>query len=75
VATIHDRIVAKLHDGFLPQGDAVAVFAGSGTGALCAGCDEVIRHAQVEYELLFDDGSRASFHLSCAELWRGLRMA
>ena len=60
--------------GRSPRLDAAETWAGThGTESICSGCEEPVRYGEVEYELLFEDGGRETFHLSCMRMWEKLK--
>ena len=72
--SVEARIRRRLRDGVLPRLDAAETWAGThGTESICSGCEEPVRYGEVEYELLFEDGGRETFHLSCMRMWEKLK--
>jgi len=65
----------KLSAGILSREEASKTFAGSGTGAPCAGCDLAIHPTDVEHEIVFADGRAFAFHIACANIWHALKGA
>jgi hypothetical protein len=70
VASIRRRISA----GRLPPRPTAYVYAGRGDSAICACCDDVIKAAEIQYDLDFpareDEISSYAMHLHCFHLWR-----
>lgn len=66
-----EKIRQKMRDGLLPRDRPARVWAGYGTGDLCAGCDRPIEPEDVEYE--FGDGEVIRMHLGCAAVWEAQR--
>jgi hypothetical protein len=68
--TVHDKLAA----GTLPRADAAKLWAGMGTGQVCAACEEPIVASQPEYELEYDDGRAAILlHGECHAAWEAER--
>jgi hypothetical protein len=64
----------RMKSGALQTRNPVASYAGNGSGALCALCEEPISKAEVEFELDFadaGDASRATIHMHfrCRRIW------
>lgn len=76
----HARLIrSKLERRELPFERAERMWAGCGSGELCAGCDRPISRSEVEYELDFHSSSKLGvtirFHPSCCDLWDMERIA
>jgi hypothetical protein len=61
------KIHRKVSEGTLPRTPPPRMWAGHGTGEICAGCDRPILPDQIEYE--FGNGQTLRMHLGCAALW------
>jgi hypothetical protein len=61
----------KIDAGLLPRKPPAKIWAGQGTGQMCAACDLPIQPDQVEYE--FEDRQRFRMHLRCAAEWQKAR--
>lgn len=61
-------ILAKLASGELPSAKPEKVWAGTGTGQLCAACGARIAATDVEYEVEFRARS-LWFHHGCLMIW------
>jgi hypothetical protein len=59
----------KVSAGVLPKDAPVKMFAGYGTGKVCAACDGSTTKKDVEYEVDMADGRTLSFHQPCITLW------
>jgi hypothetical protein len=69
-----DVVRDKLDAGTLPLNDPVKLWAGQGSGRLCALCEQPILKSQAEYEPQYDDGLPAvRFHRGCHGLWEAER--
>src|SRR5215813_14755361 len=64
-----ERIAANLDAGLLPTRIHGKLYAGFGSGHLCAGCATPVLRAQVEYEFEDAEGRTFRFHLGCEGLW------
>jgi hypothetical protein len=73
VKSVADIIREKLDAGMLPVNSPVKLWAGEGTGRICAACDEPILKSQVEYEPQYNDGAVIRFHAGCHGLWEAER--
>ena len=62
------KIRDKLDAGTLPTERPVAMYAGHGSSDSCAGCDETIQAAQIEYERHHSGGRIFRLHIECALL-------
>lgn len=60
--------------GDLPPCEPTALFAGFGSGGLCALCDRPISEAQIEYEVELQGmpGRAWPLHLECYRVWRSV---
>jgi hypothetical protein len=65
--------------GFVCSSDAPLVsYAGSGSGAACALCDEAVAQGELEFELDFAAATRAAtlhMHFQCQRIWDAERAA
>src|SRR5262245_61537430 len=61
----------KIDAGLLPRTLPERIWAGRGSGRVCALCDQPIRPDEVEYE--FENGRKLRMHLSCAAVWQKAR--
>jgi hypothetical protein len=59
----------KVATGVLPKDAPVKMFAGYGTGKVCAACDLSTTKKDVEYDVGMADGRTFSFHQLCITLW------
>ena len=59
----------KLSAGALPKEAPVKMFAGYGTGKLCAACDLLTTKKDIEYDVDMANGRTLSFHQPCVTLW------
>ena len=66
--TLRAQVRKRLQSGDLPMPTAT-VWAGTGTGKLCAVCGVLIFVTDVEYEVA-SNGRSLSAHLPCFFLWR-----
>jgi hypothetical protein len=64
------RIGAKVAAGMLPLATEPRPRIGKGSGCSCAGCDESITHADVEYEVNVGSRRTLRFHSDCLTAWR-----
>ena len=64
------RIGAKVAAGMLPLATEPRPSIGKGSGCSCAGCDESITHADVEYEVNVGSRRTLRFHSDCLTAWR-----
>ena len=69
------RITDKLWLGALPAEAPVRMWAGSGSGLACDGCEEMITASQPEHEVEMPDGHTLRFHVACAGVWGVLRQS
>jgi hypothetical protein len=69
-----ERIRDRLAAGTLPRDIPRRLWPGYGGGQPCAGCDEPILPAQVEYELEMGDGRSFRLHTGCAALLEAERL-
>jgi hypothetical protein len=64
------RIGAKVAAGLLPLATEPRSKIGKGSGGSCAGCDESITRADVEYEVNIGSRRTLRFHADCLSAWR-----
>jgi len=72
------RARVRLQSGALPTRDPVVSYAGSGSGAACALCDEPVAQGEWEFELDFAAPTRATtlhMHFQCQKIWYAERAA
>ena len=69
-AELHSRALQRIRDGQLPCRKPEHVWAGSGTGASCALCDERIQGSTVEFEVeLRHPQVIVTFDQECFKVW------
>jgi hypothetical protein len=67
-AELRQVILTKLGLGHLPRKPPAKIYAGPGTGQLCAVCGSTVRHDATEYE--FDvEGRSVWMHRPCFTAW------
>jgi hypothetical protein len=66
------RIVRKLQDGSLPAKPCATLWGGTGTGIMCAGCDEAISPPQIEFECHGQGGVIVRLCRPCFHIWDSL---
>jgi hypothetical protein len=60
----------KIDGGALPLGDPVKLWAGFGSGRLCAACEQPILPLETEYEPHYaDERVPIYFHVDCHGAW------
>jgi hypothetical protein len=59
----------KVATAVLPKDAPVKMFAGYGTGMVCAACDLSTTKDDIEYEVDMADGRTFAFHQPCIALW------
>jgi hypothetical protein len=59
----------KVATGILPKDAPAKMFAGYGTGKVCAAYDLSTTKKDVEYDVDMADGRTFSFHQLCITLW------
>lgn len=64
------RIGAKIAAGLLPLATEPRQRIGKGSGSSCAGCDESITRADVEYEVSIGSRRMLRFHSDCLMAWK-----
>jgi len=62
-------IITKLNDGSLPAKPCAVLWGGTGTGAVCAGCEKPITPPQIEFECHADDGVVIHLCRPCHSIW------
>ena len=62
-------ILEKIDRGLLPSTKPVQVWAGSGAGKTCDGCEGSILATDIEFELVFRDGPPIRLHRQCWDIW------
>ena len=67
---IAGRIGAKVAAGLLPLATEPRPKIGKGSGCACAGCDESITQADVEYEVNIGSRRILRFHSECLAAWK-----
>ena len=67
--SLADRVRQKLAAGTLPRETPVMLWAGWGTGGVCAACEEPIRAFQAEYELEYKESPSFRLHAGCHGFW------
>jgi hypothetical protein len=65
-ADVSEKIRNRLRLGVLRLNSDSRMYAGSGCGHPCDGCDWPIEPDRVEYEFLLEDGRNLRLHLECA---------
>ena len=63
----------KINAGALPLTDPVKLWAGIGSGKLCAVCELTILPSQTEYEPEYQDRAPIRLHVGCHGLWEAER--
>jgi hypothetical protein len=66
---LRGTIRLKVATGLLPKDAPVRMWAGYGTGKMCAACDLSTTKKDIEYEVDMADGHTFSFHQLCITLW------
>ncbi len=56
--------------GALPRADSTRVLAGPGQQRPCSLCSDLIKTAEVEYELSTNAGNSFRFHIPCYRAWQ-----
>jgi hypothetical protein len=67
-----ELIVRKLDNGALPAKPCAVLWGGTGTGVMCAACEEPIRAPQIEFECHADDGVVVHLCRPCYAIWHPL---
>jgi hypothetical protein len=66
--SVADKIRKRLESGQLPREGLSKVWAGFGSGQVCAGCDRSIHRTQILHEIE-RDGITIYLHRGCAAIW------
>ena len=64
------RCVSKTDNAQLPRWREGSIYAGQGTGLVCAGCDDRITRDEIEYEIAPIDTFALRFHMTCYNVWK-----
>ena len=56
--------------GWLPHESTRALWAGAGTGRVCALCYEPVVSEEIEYQIVERGGRRFQFHMRCHDVWQ-----
>jgi hypothetical protein len=66
---VRRQIGERLDSGLLPRMLPEKIFAGYGSGSLCAACSQPITATQVQYDIEHSGGT-LSLHFACHMIWQ-----
>jgi hypothetical protein len=62
-----------LASGLLRSASVAQTWAGPGVGKPCDACNSLIDSDDTEFEIVFNDGRTARFHVGCHIVWEQAR--